>query len=143
MTEKLKPECKKWLAKWWYHQMFKELVNWSSLNWYFVFYSGLIGIMPSCMIWKIFNTWAFFMRKMTEIDVRETLNPCLRSKARHYMKIITYFQTTLIFACRKHLKDVIRRKLLDNKKWPHWDLKHWNWWINVELEVIFFHWNKY
>lgn len=62
-VEKKKPKHKKWLAKWWYHQMFKDFANWSLLGWHFVFYSALIGIMPGCMMWKVLNIWVFIMTK--------------------------------------------------------------------------------
>lgn len=59
------------------------------------------------------------MRKMAEIDVRETLNSRLRRRAMHYVKIIVCFETTLIFAYRKYLKNIVIRKKLQYKSWSN------------------------
>ena len=46
-------------------------------------WSGLIGTAPGRMMQRLFNAWAFSLRKRTDISAGETVHSCLRRQALH------------------------------------------------------------
>lgn len=89
-------EYKEWLAKWWYHQVFKAFANWSLLHWHFVFYSALIGISLGAWCGRYLIPWCLSWQ-----NDRNRCQGCRRFLFNGENNIFQIEITCLVFTCMK------------------------------------------